>query len=115
MGKESLYEVLVKTNMRIPEGSIISPPFNQSMTILQSIIEEVSGERSRNHFRNLKMMGGFAPSPQYREIANYIKNEVKSYGLEKVGIKSFPSDGELFHGVLSLNLVGMPVMVRYGS
>ena len=75
----------------------LTPPLWLSADTIQSLIEESSGERARNHFRRLNLMGGYAPSPQFREIAEYVRDKAKEYGLEDVQLEGFQSDGEKFY------------------
>jgi aminopeptidase YwaD len=42
-------------------------------------------------------MGGHAPSPQFREIAEYMRDNAEAFGLEEVQLEEFPSDGERFY------------------
>jgi hypothetical protein len=79
------------------EKSLIEPPLWLSAETLQALIEEVSGERARGHFRHLNLMGGHAPSPQFREIAEYMRDQAEAFGLEEVQLEEFPSDGERFY------------------
>jgi len=77
---------------------LVTPPLWLSVETLQNIIEETSGERARYHFRHLNLMGGYAPSPQIHQIAEYIRGKGDSCGLKDMRLEGFPSDGELFYG-----------------
>jgi hypothetical protein len=77
---------------------LIPPPLWLSVENLKVLIEEVSGERARRHFRHLNLKGGYAPSPQHKEIVEYVRSQAESFGLENVEVEGFPSDGERFHG-----------------
>jgi len=79
------------------EKSLIGPPLWLSAETLQAFIEEASGELARNHFRRLNLMGGYAPSPQFREIAEYMRGQAEAIGLEEVRLEEFPSDGERYY------------------
>jgi len=79
------------------EKTLIGPPLWLSAETLQAIIEEASGELARNHFRRLNLMGGYAPSPQFREIAEYMQGQAEAIGLEEVRLEEFPSDGERYY------------------
>ncbi|MCW3978898.1 MAG: M28 family peptidase [Candidatus Bathyarchaeota archaeon] len=79
------------------ERALIGPPLWLSAETLHAIIEEASGELARNHFRRLNLMGGYAPSPQFREIAEYMREQADAIGLEGVRLEEFPSDGERFY------------------
>jgi len=79
------------------DKTLIGPPLWLSAETLQAFIEEASGELARNHFRRLKLMGGYAPSPQFREIADYMREQADAVGLEGVELEEFPSDGERYY------------------
>jgi aminopeptidase YwaD len=79
------------------EKTLIGPPLWLSAETLQAIIEEASGELARNHFRRLNLMGGYSPSPQFREIADYMREQAEAIGLEGVRLEEFPSDGERYY------------------
>lgn len=79
------------------DKTLIRPPLWLSADTLQAFIEEASGELARNHFRRLSLMGGYAPSPQFREIADYMREQAKAVGLEMVKLEEFPSDGERYY------------------
>lgn len=79
------------------EKTLIGPPLWLSAETLQAFIEEASGELARNHFRRLNLMGGYAPSPQFREIAEYMQGQAEAIGLEEVRLEEFPSDGERYY------------------
>jgi len=79
------------------DKTLIGPPLWLSAESLQAFIEEASGELARTHFRRLNLMGGYAPSPQFREIADYVREQAEAVGLEGVELEGFPSDGERYY------------------
>ncbi|MCK4318684.1 hypothetical protein KAW53_07980 [Candidatus Bathyarchaeota archaeon] len=93
------------------EKTLIGPPLWLSAETLQAIIEEASGELARNHFRRLNLMGGYAPSPQFREIADYMREQAEAIGLEEVRLEEFPSDGERYYWAFRTE----PNLARYTS
>lgn len=82
------------------EKKLIESPLWLTPETLQAIIEEASGELARGHFRRLHLMDGYAPSPQFREIAEYMRGQAEAAGLEDVRLEEFPSDGERYYWAL---------------
>jgi aminopeptidase YwaD len=55
-----------------------------------------SGQRPFADFANLAQFSGFSPSAGADQIANYLADRAKSFGMAKVNIEHFPSDGKTY-------------------
>ena len=66
-------------------------------TVIQAIRNESTGELPMTHFRHIVThYSGFAPSKGGDELAGYIADQMRSYGLDDVAIEGFPADGQSF-------------------
>jgi aminopeptidase YwaD len=64
---------------------------------IQAIRGESTGEIPMTHFRHIVThYSGFAPSKGGDDLAAYIAERVRAYGLEDVAIEGFPADGQSF-------------------
>ena len=55
-----------------------------------------SGQRPFADFGNLAQFSGFSPSAGADQIANYLAERAKSFGMANVKIERFPSDGKTY-------------------
>lgn len=55
-----------------------------------------SGQRPFADFGNLAQFSGFSPSAGAEQIANYLVDRAKSFGMTNVNIEHFPSDGKTY-------------------
>jgi aminopeptidase YwaD len=55
-----------------------------------------SGQRPFADFANLAQFSGFSPSAGADQIANYLADRAKRFGMANVNIEHFPSDGKTY-------------------
>jgi hypothetical protein len=76
----------------LPQTTLLLPA-----TAIQAIRNESTGELPMTHFRHIVThYSGFAPSKGGDELAGYIAERMRSYGLGDVAIEGFPADGQSF-------------------
>ena len=64
---------------------------------IQAIRHESSGELPLAHFRHIVAnYSGFTPSRGGDQIAAYIADRLRQYGLAEVGVEGFPGDGKRY-------------------
>jgi aminopeptidase YwaD len=61
-----------------------------------TIRANASGQRPFADFGNLAQFSGFSPSAGADQIANYLAERAKSFGMANVKIEHFPSDGKSY-------------------
>src|SRR5580692_4494599 len=61
-----------------------------------TIRANASGQRPFADFGNLAQFSGFSPSAGADQIANYLAERAKSFGMSNVKIEHFPSDGKSY-------------------
>jgi aminopeptidase YwaD len=61
-----------------------------------TIRANASGQRPFADFGNLAQFSGFSPSAGADQIANYLAERAKSFGMANVKIEHFPSDGKTY-------------------
>jgi hypothetical protein len=67
------------------------------LRVVQAIRDESTGELPMTHFRHIVThYSGFAPSRGGDEIAEYIAERMRAYGLDDVTVEGFPADGQSF-------------------
>ncbi|MBN1222728.1 MAG: DUF4910 domain-containing protein [Candidatus Aminicenantes bacterium] len=64
---------------------------------IMAIIDTASGEHALNHIRQLTLHHRWFVSDGYHQAALYIQKRAKEYGLNKVGIETFPADGKIHY------------------
>jgi aminopeptidase YwaD len=64
--------------------------------VYQIIRANSSGQRPFADFGNLAQFSGFSPSAGADQIANYLADRAKSFGMANVNIEHFPSDGKTY-------------------
>jgi aminopeptidase YwaD len=64
--------------------------------VYQTIRANASGQRPFADFGNLAQFSGFSPSAGADQIANYLAERAKSFGMANVNIEHFPSDGKTY-------------------
>ena len=78
------------------------PVFAQSSGIISNevmaaLTAETSGEMALRHFAHIEAnYSGFSPSRGSQDMAAYIADRARSWGLDEVFIEEFPSDGKAF-------------------
>jgi hypothetical protein len=74
-----------------------------SITQLQALIDTISGETSLDHIRYISQFWRWAPSHGFHEVAEYVVNQAKSYGLTDAHIERFIADGHTPYMGVSFN------------
>jgi hypothetical protein len=67
---------------------------------LDALINTISGEKALDHIRYITQYWRWAPSREFHEVAEYVVNQAKSYGLADAHVERFIADGKsLYLGV----------------
>jgi hypothetical protein len=69
-----------------------------SQSALTALSSELSGETARRHLAAISQQHRMRGSKGYRAAAEYIAEQLRSYGLSEVTLNELPADGKIFYG-----------------
>jgi len=86
--------LLVSITVQGPKGESLEAQHWPVLSVdqLQALMDTISGETALDHIRYISQYWRWAPSKGFHDVAEYVVNQAKSYGLEDAHIERFIAD-----------------------